>query len=241
MHGKVQWRKVLAASLTAATVISIALFAPVVVHTIRDHAQRRANQPHPNPVTDEEQRRIVGALLIEKRRFFVQPLGADGKLLPMPELGPMVLLDTSVVICNPNAPDKTDYPECSGRPSFFSIAAMEYDGEIPRKLRLELVEANRKAVQIPNPNMATVIYRPRTDVESLVMGDDGWESFGTEFPGAAGYVEYSRAVQSSDGQYALIYESRYCHGACFSGGDLHYFVRSGNTWRLIKSAGIWVS
>src|SRR5687767_513307 len=112
----------------------------------------------------------------------------------------MVLLDTSVVICDPNARDKTAYPECSGRPSFIPITAMEYDAEVPRKLRLELVAANRKAVQVPDPKMAKVIYRPRTDVEALVRSEGGWESFSAMFPGAAGYVEYSRAVQTSDGR-----------------------------------------
>ena len=178
--------------------------------------------------------------MLESGRFFVQPLDAEGKLLPMPEPGPLVLLDTSVVICSPNAPDKSDYPACSGRPSFFSVTAMEYDVAIPRKLRLELVEANRKAVGIPDPGMAKVIYRPRTDVEVLIE-DDGWDSFSTKFPGAVGYIEFSRAVRSDDGRYALIYEARHCHGACFSGGNLHYFVRVGNTWRLAGSAGVWVS
>jgi hypothetical protein len=241
MRERVQWPRVLAASITAAAIISIALFAPIVVHAIHEHTQRRESQPKPIPVTDEQQQSIIETLLAERRRFFVQPLDVDGKLLPMPELGPMVLLDTSVVICDPNAPDETAHPECSEPPSFFSITAMEYDSEIPRKLRLELVAANRKAVHVPDPKMAKVIYRSRTDVESLLRGEGGWESFSTMFSGAAGYVEYTRAVQSSDGRYALIYEARYCHGLCFSAGDLHYFVRNGSTWRLVKSAGIWVS
>jgi hypothetical protein len=153
----------------------------------------------------------------------------------------MVFLDTSVVICDPNAPDKNVDPECSGGPSYFSITAMEYDAEIPRKLRLELVAANRRAARIPNPKMATVIYRSRTDVEALLRGGDGWEPFSTMFSGAVGYIEFSRAVQSDDGHHALIYEARYCHGVCFSGGDLHYVVRAGNTWHLVKSVGVWVS
>jgi hypothetical protein len=241
MLGNIQWRRVLAASITAAALISITLLAPIVVHAIQEHAQRRANQPNPNSASNAEQRSIVQALLLESKRFFVQPLDADGKLLPMPEPGSMVLLDTSAVICDPNAPDKNAYPECSGPPSFFSVAAMDYDAEIPRKLRLELVAANRKSVPIPDPKMPKVVYRSRADIEGLVRSDGGWESFHTIFPGASGYIEFSRAVTSADGRYALIYEARYCHGVCFSGGDLHYFVRTGNTWRLIRSAGIWVS
>ena len=240
MYGKIQWRRTLVATIAVAALISIALSAPLVAHFIRDQTHLHASQPHPLPVSDKDQRSIIQLLLADKSRLFVQPVDERGKLLPMPEFGSFVLLASSVVICDPNAQERTAKSKCSDRPSFFSITALEYDAEVPSKLRLELVAANSKAVRIPNPMMADVIYSSRTDLDEILI-DRGWEAFRTIFPRAAGYVAYSRAVHSSDGQYALIYEERSCHGACFSGGDLHYLVRDGNTWRLIKSAGIWVS
>jgi len=239
MPKQIHWRAVLLMSATFASAAVAAVVVPIVAQLRLEREQRAAREPHPILVTEEEQLQLVRQILLERRKFHVAPLGENGRLMPVAP-GPMVLLDTSVVLCDPTSPDRKPDPECREPPSFFSFAAIDYDNVIPRKLRIELVHANEKRDPIRDPGIPEAILRPRAQIEALVRVD-AWESFFRAYPEADGYIEFSRAVRSEDGRYALIYVQRFCHGTCFSAGDLHYFVRSGNGWRRIGVAGIWVS
>jgi hypothetical protein len=227
-------------STVATCVAGVIVAGPIAAQLLHERAQRRASEPRPIVVTDREQQDIVRRLLAERSRFYVRPIDEKGRLLPEVEPGQMVLLETSVVLCDPASPERKPSPECHTPPSFFSIAAVEYDADIPRKLRIELVHANFGSSQMPDPGLPDVILRPRAPIQALVLSDV-WQSFFRAYPGADGYIEFTRAVRSEDGQHALIYEQRFCHGACFSGGDLHYFIWSDSGWRLIATAGVWVS
>lgn len=240
MRRRVQWRVVMLMSAAAICVAGVIVAGPIAAQLLHERAQRRASEPRPIVVTDREQRDIVRQLLAERSRFYVRPIGAKGRLLPEVEPGQIVLLDTSVVLCDSTSPKRKPSPQCREPPSFFSIAAVEYDADIPRKLRIELVHANFGSSQMPDPGLRDVILRPRAPIQALVLSD-GWKSFFRSYPRADGYIEFTRAVRSEDGQHALIYEQRWCHGACFSGGDLHYFVRSDGGWRRIATAGVWIS
>jgi hypothetical protein len=241
MDERLQWRKVGVASLIATAIISTALCVPLVTHAIHDRAEASASEPHPIIATDAEQRNIIATLLSERRHFFVRPLDSNGNLLPMPEVGALVLIDSSLVVCDSEERDQVQPKECPGPSLFPEIAAVDYESGIPRRLRLELIAASRTSGLVPNPELSKVIYGTRADAEVLFNKGPRWEVFGAKFPGAVGYIEYSRAVLSADGQHALIYQARYCHGLCFSAGDLDYLERSGRTWRVLRSETVWIS
>lgn len=227
-------------SAVATCAAGVIVTAPIAAQLLHERAQRRASEPRPIVVTDREQQDIVRQLLVERSRFYVRPIEENGRRLPEVEPGQVVLLDTSVVLCDPTSAERKPSPQCREPPSSFSITAVEYDTDIPRKLRIELVHANLGSSRMPDPGLPDVILRRRAPIQALVLSDV-WQSFFRTYPGADGYIEFTRAVRSEDGQHALIYEQRFCHGACFSGGDLHYFLRSDRGWRRIATVGVWIS
>jgi len=240
MRKRVQWRVVVWMSAIATCTAGLIVAGPIATQFLHYREQRRASEPRPNVVTDREQRDIVRQLLADRSHYYVRPIDGNGRLLPAVEPRQMVLLESSVVLCDPTSPERRPSPQCHEPPSFYSITAVQHDAYMPRKLRIELVYANLDSRPIPDPGMPDIILRPSAPIKALVLSD-GWRSFNREYPQADGYIEFTRAVRSDNGQHALVYEQRWCFGACFSGGNVHYFIKSDSGWRRVETASIWIS
>jgi hypothetical protein len=223
-----QWRRIAALSFSLAGLILVVLVIPLAIRAVQEHKQRIAAQPAPFPANEAEQGEIVRAVLTE---------GA-GLLMPPNERRTVILLNTTVAFCGlvSSATNK----KCAALPSADSIAEIDLDNDIPRKLRLELIAANSSPVRVPDPQHPLAIYSSYSSIQEALKGPNSWDRFYATFPESAGLVEVSQAVLSQDKQYALIYVGNYAHGLA-GRGFLHYLIRTGDTWRIRKSVGVWIS
>ena len=228
--GQGKWGRIAVLSASIAGLIAIALVAPLIMHAVQEHRQRIAARPDPVPASDLEQRQIVRAVLE----------GGAGLLVAPGERRKVILLKATVSLCGLNHGSNEATTRCATRPSVDSIAATDFDTDIPRKLRLQLIAANHHPVSVPDPQLPWVIYSPYPSKHEALKGTDPWGNFYVMFPGSGGLVEVSRAVLSHDKRHALIYMGHYAHGLA-GRGSLHYLVRTGDTWLVSKSVGVWVS
>jgi hypothetical protein len=155
---------------------------------------------------------------------------------PAPPL--IILLDYSASFCAGESQGSVS--SCSEHFMDDSIASGELDQEIPRKLRQELLLANRASTAIPDPGLPGVVYESRAALAELMSGKDGWSAFYAKFPDSAGFARVSQAVLSEDGTHALIYVSHHCHWTCGT-GSLRYLEKTRAGWRVTKFVGLWMS
>jgi hypothetical protein len=65
-----------------------------------------------------------------------------------------------------------------------------------------------------------------------------WSEFGRQHPGARGFLQYSRAVLSGDGQTAVMYEQFACGEYCIA-ATLYEFTRSDDSWMVNRAEWLW--
>jgi len=240
MNRHMNWLRVIAISGVVVGVLAAAAATPLVVGEWRDWQARREAVPRPIIATDAQQRDILRVLLSGDGFEGVPPPPPLPGQPPAPRTRQaIVLLDISPSFCR-DAETGAPQPEACASSSFTKAILFQDNGNpIPLKLREELVAANVIRTNIPDPGIGRVIYFP-TSGGRLHPADQGWEAFYAQFPSAAAVVDVSRAILSKDGQHAVIYAGQSCGGLCGNGG-LHYFVRSGESWREIEKVGLWIS
>ena len=226
MHPKVSGRRVLAVVALLSTVILAALSLPLALHALDQEQIRRASEPKPIVASPDVQLEIAREII----RDSVNPKG-----------GPTfttVVLDSTAAFCVPGAAGSD--PACSPISLDDSLSSIELDTEVPRKLRMELLLANRSSIVTPDPGVAGAIFKSRERLSRIFSGGDGWTSFHSEFPDAHGYLELSRAVLSRDGKHALMYSAFHCGWLCGLGTLIH-LEKTPTGWRVTKSVGLRIS
>lgn len=241
MQRKPRLSKILAGSAAIVVLIAIALAIPLVGPALRAAEERRAARPNPILTSDAE----FGALaqvLFHDWEFdgIPPPPPEDDEPLRPSEMKTTILLDTSLAFCDPARQQGSAASECGWPALAELILSMDYDSKIPRRLRQELILANRASVPVPAFDVRDTIEMPRAKVDGSFAGGNSWDGFYSKFPNANGYAAISRPVLSQDGTHALLYVSHHCGGLCGT-GYLHYFARSGGTWRIVDSVLVWVS
>jgi hypothetical protein len=241
MHSKLRWRFVLVGSVAIAVLISAALLTPIIGYQLQQAKERRDAEPHPVSATDSQQRAIILAILQENTYEGIPlPPPAPGEKPRTRYVHSIVLLNTSATFCGNEAARREKDKSCASPPVNDSITSIDFDTQIPRKLREELLLANRTSQNIPNPDSARVIFMSRGSVSQVFAPPDGWASFYKSFPHSGGFLEASRAVLSHDRTHALIYIAHRCDGVC-GDGILHYLVLTGDTWHTEASVLLWSS
>jgi hypothetical protein len=115
---------------------------------------------------------------------------------------------------------------------------------LPARLRMGLVEANRDVSGIPDPQLASMVFKARSEIKAPFASADGpvaaWNAFHTQNPGLLGFVYVSRAVVSDDAAEAMVYVELHCHAECASGQVVH-LVRNAAGWSVRQSVVLWIS
>jgi hypothetical protein len=236
MQFNLRWRLILLTSAAGAALLLAVLFAPLITHEFQLAEARRAAKPAPILATQLQQTDIMVAVLETSahERIWAPP--------PPPGAHPrqrsVVLLNSSTAFCRDGSDSHGDV--CNSLSLDSAITMVDFDSTIPRKLREELIVANRTSAEIPDPRIPRIKYVSRERVEHALSSPNGWMRYRELFPDSAGIVEFSRSVVSSDGTHALVYLSFQCGWLC-GNGSLHYLSRVGNTWRVSASVGLWVS
>jgi len=115
---------------------------------------------------------------------------------------------------------------------------------LPARLRMGLVEANRAVSGIPDPQLASMVFKARSEIKAPFAGKEGpdvaWNTFHAENPGVLGYIYVSRAVLSDDSAEAMVYVELHCHAECASGQVVH-LVKGDAGWTVRQSVVLWIS
>lgn len=228
MDSRLCWRRVVVTAICLATLMAVIGLAPIGVRAVSAAYQRWAALPRPNPAPDAEQQAILQALSRGDTALRPQSSSLSGGI---PHPPTVTLSDASVVICEGSLPLVPDNPPC---PHVAAIVAADWDNRIPRKLREELVLANRTSRPIADPAIAGVMLRPAAEVRKSMSNAR------LEEVGGPSYARVSRAVLSDDGERALIYVDYRCGNLC-GAGFIYDLVRDGDGWRLQQSLGLWIS
>lgn len=228
-------------AVTASTLAGVLLFilaCPLVFHWIQSSTS--AFKPVlPNLANRSDETEILRVILRE-RNFYERPiLLANGDLTFARSTHPLVFENVSAVICNQSPPRNAGWFACPEFDLQDVLQFQEVIQKIPRQLLLELAAANRFSTSVPVPKFDNVISLSAKQVEAS-FGENGWRDFYSAFPNANGLVKVSRAVISRDATMALIYVSHTCDGTC-GFGALYLLRRSGNSWVISDSAGLWIS
>lgn len=67
-----------------------------------------------------------------------------------------------------------------------------------------------------------------------------WPAFSAAYPDAEGYLTFSAAGFSPDGNQALVYMSFLCGPLC-GAGDLYLLTKESGSWQVQKTIGLWMS
>ncbi len=241
MRTKPSLRRVMAGSVAVATLISVALAAPLLRHALRLAEEREAALLRPIAACDEEMVALTRVLFRDWEFAGIAPPPAEpGEPPAPPQVRQTVLLDTSVAFCDvvPKAPEVE--PTCESPLLEEAIGSFAFDDQVPRRLRQELLLANRKSVAMPDADIPNVIRVSRAQLDRSFDGGNGWPGFYSAFPQSNGSAALSRAVLSQDRSHALLYASHRCGGVC-GAGYLHYLARRDGSWRIIDSIMVWDS
>lgn len=115
---------------------------------------------------------------------------------------------------------------------------------LPARLRMGLIQANRAVSPMPDPGLARIVFKSRSEIRSPFAGNDAlivaWNDFHARNPGVLGYVYASRAVVSDDTAEAMVYVELHCHAECAS-GQLVHLVKGDAGWSVRRSVVLWIS
>lgn len=241
MRAKPKLHRVVVGSVAVAALASMVLAAPLVRHAMSLAEEREAALLRPIAATDEEMVALTRALFRDLEFASIPlPPPEPGEPLAPPQASRTVLLDTSVAFCDIVTKAPEIEPTCGSPLLEEAIGSFAFDAQVPRRLRQELILANRESVAIPDAGIPNVIRVSRARLDRSFDGGDGWPGFYSAFPRSSGSAALSRAVLSQDGSHALLYASHRCGGAC-GAGYLHYFARGNGSWRIVDSVMVWDS
>ncbi len=152
----------------------------------------------------------------------------------------VVLSNESLVVC-PGSNWSSVNNNC---PSSIDDEIMNWPGadfRIPKRMRIQLSEANRATVALPRIENPYVIFETEAAIRSTVSNEGRvWSKFYSEYPGTAGYVKVSLPILSEDGTWAVILVEHYCGGLCGT-GKLHLLMRGESGWSVVVTDGLWIS
>lgn len=194
-------RRILALSMGLAVVVAAAVFGPLLHAEWKEHraqeAARLAAEPNPVPVSNAQQSAIVRAVMATG---YYADKGPPG--MPMDRVEWLVPDRTRPMACAEQFAEGT-YPRSCGTDfivgdthdnrEFFDLAA-------PRRMRRELLLANRVETVLPDPG----VERLRLVAASTLKGLDR-EATWKAFPSARGTLSFSRAVSWERGELALVF------------------------------------
>ena len=119
------------------------------------------------------------------------------------------------------------------------LLAPEFDSVAPRKLRQELILANQTPSRLQLTGIPNTRVVRSNDLQKI-FANGWWPDFYRRYPDTAGFAEISKPILTEDRSQALVFLSHHCDGLCGS-GTIHFLVRSGSSWRVVKSELVWIS
>ncbi len=231
------WRRVISIILATVSLLALVFTAPIALRAYITYEEAKL---YPIPASAVEQASILAAVLdtYNYSQGAPPPPPAPGDPVRVEVRQRILLRDTSLALCDPLGTDLTEDCERSGERQMFTDSYV--DQRIPKKLRLELLAANKYSVALPVQTSARVDRVSQHDTSDIFSNGGGERRFYARYPDTAGLVETSYSVLSADRTHALIYVSHWCGGTCGS-GYLYYLVRCGNGWKIEISSQLWVS
>lgn len=227
-----RWIRITKLAAVLAMLTTAAIGALPVSDWVGAELRARAERPDPVLATPEETRAILGAVLRKMEFGGVPP--------PPPEPGEpsrpepkRVLILADQTLCFAEIPTR----DCASDPGVLLVP--ELDKLAPRKLRAELLAANRTLRQLDISGIPDTRVVSARQLQQMFQ-DGWWDDFYRTYPGTAGFASISQPVLTSDRQQALIYVAHRCDGLCGS-GTVHLLVRSGSSWRIVREEMLWVS
>ena len=218
--------RILALASAGAVGAILILTAPLVVHLYEKFAEHVRTRPDPRLGTSGDQKQVLLALLenppIPGPRLLVVPHGPTREAPPRSR----VLLDQTVAFCDPGSIRAGCVAEADA-----AVLDVGLDGIFNRKLRLELLAANRTTVRVEVPSGIAIRPFPANDILPLLKPSrHSDECRSPVFPDSFDALQVSRAVFTHDGEHALIYFLRRTCDEPYDQASLHYFRRVGVRW-----------
>ena len=233
-HYRVHWKRITKLSVLISVLAAIAIGYLPMTHWIKAEIQRRAELPAPLVATPEETRAILGAVLDRMKFVGVPPPPPQDGDPPRPQpQRVLILADQSLCFSN-----KDPVPNCASEPMEWLLIP-ELDSVAPRKLRQELVLANQAPSQLHLSGIHDTRVARSSDIQKI-FADGWWNDFYKKYPGTSGFARISKPVLTKDRNHALIYISQHCDGLCGT-GTIHFLIRSGSSWRIVKEEMVWIS
>jgi hypothetical protein len=220
--------RMLACALAAG---AFALFTtPLLIHEYCLFAEYLRTRPDPQLGTPDEQAAVLRALLDDPPVASVRlstPLDGVSIVGYPPRM--RLLLDRTVAFCRAK-PESTECPPLAEQ----DVMDVRLDERFDRKLRRELIEANRASVPVDVPAGTAFASASLTDIVPLLdrLGPDvtADQCTGTSFPDSFDASQVSRAVFAENGHYALVYVYTRTCDLTFDVATLHSFRRQGVRW-----------
>lgn len=102
--------------------------------------------------------------------------------------------------------------------------------------------ANSKQAQLAARFHLPLQYQlvPAEKIGSILNDVSSWPEYYKHYPGAQGYVAFSRVGFSPDVKQALFYAVNRCGGKCATGSYV-IIEKRGSAWKIVKELFIWVS
>jgi hypothetical protein len=240
-----QWRRVAILAAALAAMAAGVLLAPLVGYAWHDKQARDSERPHPKLASTQDWRAILEAVMASRIIQGVPPpppeTAAEAKAREEAPPPPLVLVTSTLELCEPDDPFIAPGPLCKGeeQPLQSGITAVYVDPRIPLKLRRELVVANPDSVTIPD--VASWPW-PLVEHKALraFLDQGGWDAFYREFPESAGFMQVTHPVLSENGNQAVIFVEASCGGVCGS-GEVLLLERTGDGWKVLFNYRLWIS
>ncbi len=212
---------------------------PFLLHAID---AERAGQPNPKIATEAQSREILQA--IQAWRSGRPPAPAASSDNHFWKRTSVVLLDARAMLGGRGIGNVYANPSCGSVVLDERIMGTNQDAEsrlpvLPKKLRQELILANRIPGHVADPRLPGIVYAPVRTVRDIFRArPDGWHRFDEAFPNARSYYQTSRAVLTDDGQHALVYVAEGNFPSC-GNGSLYYLMSVGGHWSVSVTETLW--
>ena len=236
------------AIIRLAIVISLSIATLAFGPLLKSHALRalRAvieDQAAPIVPSDNEFAAIAAAA-IEHARFEGVPPAPEDATCSTPDLcrRSVAISDRSIVVC-PGSSSDANTRACPSLIFDDSLVSSRADYSIPRQLRLQLAEANRRPKRIPDVTVAYAQMVRQEDIDAIFETQQGlgWSAFYRRFENSAGYVRTSIPVLSADGTWAAIILEHGCGDLC-GVGLLYLLMRDPQgQWHVVVEDMLWIS
>jgi hypothetical protein len=195
------WRRIAITALLLAIAAPLVLLAPLASEALEEWREREAAQPRPIPVSDAQQAQIARAIVDSGAFKLVPPPDAAGAAKTRSRAW---VVDRTVAMGNcPTRPEDVAFCTWSEMAAE-ELRVDDYYPGLPRRWRLELIEANSSEQPIADPGSSDVTWIS-SDVAVAVNTPVEWDVLRAGDPALSGFLRLSRAVLSPDHGEALVY------------------------------------